>query len=184
MIGVNRPTCSTDYGIKVRSCSYSPPSRQLTLYYATLGAQAPGQSMTFYISDFKNPATTEPMTGFSATVTDSEGFTVARNDQIELPAVTQPAPFTDVQSYFSSPFYIGYYAQYNLELSVGIPLPDKCYVKLLQGNFFDDRLTEVKGTGFLGNQMIEFIEDGTDLENGILVFEACKDDGIEPTGTL
>ena len=141
--------------------------------------------MTFYISDFKNPATMEPISGFSANVTDSEGFTVARNDQIELPAVTQPAPFTDVQSYFSSPFYIGYYAQYNLELSVGTPLPDKCYVKLLQGNFFDDQLTEVKGTGFLGDgQTIEFIEDGTDLENGILVFEACKEGENEPTGTL
>ena len=48
----------------------------------------------------------DPMTGLYANVavTDSEGFTVARSDQIELPAVTEPAPFTEVLPYFSSPF--------------------------------------------------------------------------------
>lgn len=59
----------------------------LTIYYSAAKLIDSSENLTISLSDFRNPVTQIKISGFQITVTDSEGYSIAKSTNLALDTV-------------------------------------------------------------------------------------------------
>jgi hypothetical protein len=78
MMQSSSPTCTgvTSNMASSITCAYTTLNRRLTLTNMLSGSSVTGSVLTFTVTDFLNPYSAVPKTGFTVYTADSNGFTI------------------------------------------------------------------------------------------------------------
>ena len=153
LIGSTAPLCTATMAsvtVTINSCTFSGAALQLTVVYTLSSGIDSTAMLQLTIGSFRNPISTQAMSGFSVLTMDSSSFSIGSVTGLILSGISTPAAFTSNTLNLVNSNVIQAYTSISFVLSLSVPLEQNCFLKFIMPSDFtmDDKFTSITGSGF------------------------------------